>query len=100
MMSGQQMTDLGRATGTGFDRMWLQLMTAHHQGAVASAKTEPATGQNAQAKALAQSVVPSQRVEIAQMATLMTALPPARRRARPVTVLAPVAYGGGRGGRG
>lgn len=75
MMSDQQMADLGQATGNAFDRMWLQLMTAHHRGAVATAKTELATGQSTEAKTLAQSIITGQSAEIATMSTLLGALP-------------------------
>jgi len=75
MMSSQDMTKLGRATGSAFDRMWLQTMTKHHQGAVAMAKTELAQGVNPDAKKLAQSIVDSQSTEIAEMRSILTKVP-------------------------
>ncbi len=46
MMSGDQMRQMGRATGDAFDRMFLQMMIAHHQGAVTMGNAELADGQN------------------------------------------------------
>ncbi len=74
MMTGAEMTALGKAGGIAFDRMWLQLMTKHHQGAVTMAKTELTSGSYPAAKNLAQSIIDSQTAEIAQMKTLLTTL--------------------------
>ncbi|MGD9529001.1 DUF305 domain-containing protein [Pseudonocardia sp.] len=71
MMSGQQMGGLDRANGAGFDRMFLQMMVVHHEGAVTMARTELADGQNPQAKALAQAIIDQQTAEIAQMQELL-----------------------------
>lgn len=71
MMSAQQMTDLGSATGTAFDRMWLQMMVKHHEGAVAMARTALDEGTNAESKQLAQSIVDGQSTEIAQMSSIL-----------------------------
>ncbi|NMM23670.1 MAG: DUF305 domain-containing protein [Phycicoccus sp.] len=67
MMSEQQMTDLGAAKGPGFDRMWLQMMITHHEGAVAMAKDELDKGTNPEAKQLAQAIIDGQSAEIAEM---------------------------------
>ncbi len=75
MMSPGEMTALENATGAAFDRMWTQMMTTHHQGAVTMAKTELADGTNPQAKALAQQIITSQTAEITQMQKLLTQLP-------------------------
>ncbi len=75
MMSEEEMTNLGDATGTSFDRQWLTLMIAHHEGAIAMAKTELSAGQNADAKALAQKIIDAQSSEIATMTPLLAALP-------------------------
>lgn len=75
MMSAQEMTDLGMATGSTFDRMWLQLMVQHHEGAVAMARTELAQGANPEGKELAQSIIDSQTVEIAEMSSILTEIP-------------------------
>lgn len=74
MMSMQEMTDLGRAAGWAFDRMWLLMMTRHHEGAVAMARTELAHGANPEAKTLAQSIIDSQTAEIAKMKSILNGL--------------------------
>ncbi|MER7070623.1 DUF305 domain-containing protein [Terrabacter sp. NPDC000476] len=71
MMSAQAMVALKDASGTAFDRMWLQLMIKHHEGAVAMAKTHLAQGQSPDAKALAQAVIDGQTKEITMMTTLL-----------------------------
>jgi uncharacterized protein (DUF305 family) len=67
MMTDDQMTQLEQATGAGFDRMWLQMMIEHHEGAVTMAKAEVEQGSNPEAKALAQQVVDAQVAEITEM---------------------------------
>ena len=75
MMSADEMTDLGKATGSGFDRMWLKAMVRHHEGAVQMAKTELAEGTNPDAKKLAQAVIDSQSAEITEMGTILAGIP-------------------------
>ena len=75
MMSAQQMTDLGTAKGSAFDRTWLQMMIKHHQGAVAMARIELAQGANPEAKQLAQAIIDSQSTEIAEMNSILTGIP-------------------------
>ncbi len=74
MMSGADMTALDAASGTQFAKLWLTGMIKHHMGAVAMAKTELTSGQNDQAKALANSIVTSQSTEIKVMSTLLSTL--------------------------
>ena len=71
MMSDQQMTQLGAASGPAFDRMFLQMMTEHHTGAITMAQTELAQGQNPEAKALAQRIIADQQAEITEMQGLL-----------------------------
>jgi len=71
MMSDQQMQQLNQVSGPAFDRMFLQMMIQHHQGAVTMSKTELTDGQNAGAKALAQSIIDAQEREITEMQTLL-----------------------------
>ena len=68
------MSGLEAASGAEFDRMWLEMMTEHHRGAVDMAETEIADGQNADAIALAEQIVESQSAEIDEMETLLTEL--------------------------
>jgi len=75
MMSRQEMTDLGRANGSTFDRMWLQMMIRQHRGTVAMARTELAQGTSPQGKQLARSILDSQSTEIAQMTSILTRIP-------------------------
>jgi uncharacterized protein (DUF305 family) len=70
MMSADEMKQLDAATGTAFDKLWVQMMIKHHQGAIAMAKTELASGQYPQAKALAQSISNSQVKEVTTMQSL------------------------------
>ncbi|RTL61613.1 MAG: DUF305 domain-containing protein [Pseudonocardiaceae bacterium] len=74
MMTDQEMVQLGRATGTAFDRMFLQMMTEHHKGAIEMARTELAAGQNPDVKALAQKITDAQQAEITEMQNLLSTL--------------------------
>jgi len=74
MMSDAQMQELTAATGAEFDRLFLQLMIVHHQGALEMAGTEIADGSNPAAVALAESIKSSQSAEIAQMQQLLQTL--------------------------
>jgi uncharacterized protein (DUF305 family) len=67
MMGNEDMQQLEQATGVDFDRMWVQMMIEHHQGAVATAKTEVEQGGNADAKALAKTIAETQEAEITEM---------------------------------
>ena len=73
VISPQELTTLGKATGSGFDRMWLELMLKSHQAAVATAGTELAKGVNPDAKKIAQSVIERQSAEIATMTSILSA---------------------------
>jgi len=74
MMTDQEMEQLSKATGAAFDRMWLQMMVKHHQGAVAMSQTELATGTNPDAKQLAQAIIDSQTKEITTMTAALGSL--------------------------
>ncbi|MCR6488939.1 DUF305 domain-containing protein [Amycolatopsis sp. OK19-0408] len=67
MMSADDMKKLEAAKGAEFDKMWLDMMIKHHQGAVDMAKTELANGGNADARALAQKIIDAQQAEITEM---------------------------------
>jgi uncharacterized protein (DUF305 family) len=71
MMSEGQMAELEQATGDTFDRLWLQMMIAHHQGAITMAETEIADGQDSRAKALARAIIDAQTAEIKEMKGLL-----------------------------
>ena len=72
MMSDADMAKLSKLTGGAFDREFLTMMTAHHNGAIDMARTQLAQGQYPPAKALAQNIITSQTAEIAKMKTLLT----------------------------
>jgi len=74
MMSAQEMSQLDSTTGAAFDKLWVQMMIKHHQGAVAMANTELASGQDPRVKSLAQSISVSQAKEIATMQALLPSL--------------------------
>lgn len=71
MMSTADMTALTAASGTAFDRTFLTMMIAHHTGALAMAQAELATGSDADAKALAQSIIDGQTKEITEMKAIL-----------------------------
>ena len=74
MMSAADMDALDASTGSAFDRMWVEMMIEHHQGAVEMAQTELSDGQNADAKALAQTIISTQTAEIATLTKLLATL--------------------------
>lgn len=74
MMSPQQMTELADASGTMFDRMFLEMMIAHHEGAVEMARAEQVDGQNPQAMELAAQIEATQVREIQEMQDLLAEL--------------------------
>ncbi len=51
----------------GFDRMFIDTMVPHHQGAIRMARIELAKGNDAELKAIATAIVAAQSKEIAQM---------------------------------
>lgn len=75
MMSEADMARLKAASGTAFDRLWLELMIQHHEGAIAMAKQELAGGRSVAARRLAEAITAGQQREIDQMRSLLTATP-------------------------
>ena len=71
MMSNEEMKNLMGATGPDFDRMFLQMMIRHHQGAIDMARTQQREGQNPEAKTLAENIVTDQTAEITEMQSLL-----------------------------
>jgi len=72
MMSADEMKQLEQAKGAEFDKMWLDMMIKHHQGAVDMAKTELGKGASTEAKALAQKIIDAQQGEITEMQGMLT----------------------------
>lgn len=71
IMSQQQMSELHQAQGDAFDRMWLQMMIEHHQGAVTMSQQEIDSGENPAAVALAEQIISGQQAEIQHMQQLL-----------------------------
>lgn len=78
MLSRQQMDALRRARGAEFDRLFLQGMIQHHEGALAMVKDlfdTAGAGQDAELFNFATDVDSGQRAEIKTMQTLLASLP-------------------------
>ncbi len=71
MMSDADMGALGNASGADFDRMWLTMMIAHHEGAIKMAEQVKAESTNPDVIALADAVVAGQKKEIDTMQQLL-----------------------------
>lgn len=71
MMSADEMDALASATGADFDRMWLEMMIAHHEGALSQAEDAIADGSNPDVIALAQQIITTQQAEIDEMRALL-----------------------------
>lgn len=67
MMSSEDMDKLEKASGAEFDKMFLDMMVQHHEGAIEMAKTEKADGKYGPATKLADAVITAQTAEIEQM---------------------------------
>lgn len=75
MMSKQDMTTLGAATGATFDRQWLTMMITHHSGAITMSTGVLKTTTTPTVQQLARSIITGQTTEIATMRTLLTSSP-------------------------
>ncbi|MFE2141620.1 DUF305 domain-containing protein [Streptomyces sp. NPDC059456] len=67
MATGQQLARLAQARGAEFDRLFLTLMTAHHEGAVKMAGEVLAAGNNGAVEEMANEVVATQTAEVHRM---------------------------------
>ena len=56
MMDEEEMNDLMASSGTEWDRMFLEMMIEHHEGAVSQAETEVAEGENPDAITMAKNI--------------------------------------------
>ena len=72
MASTAQLADLAAMSGPEFDKMFLTLMIAHHQGAIEMSTIESASGKNPQTKTLADAIATAQTTEIENMKALLT----------------------------
>lgn len=71
MMTVEQMDAMAAMTGTEFDQMWLEMMIAHHEGAISQSETVKAAGSNADVLTLADQIVSAQQAEITEMRALL-----------------------------
>jgi len=71
MMNPADLEALELAEGDDAAKKFLAGMVKHHEGATRMAKTELEKGQNADAKALAQSIITAQETQIEEMKTLL-----------------------------
>ena len=74
MVDKPTMTKLQSLNGAEFDKLWLESMISHHQGAIEMAKAELANGDNVDAKGLAKNIVATQEAEIGQMKQMLGGL--------------------------
>lgn len=72
MMSSVEMGELRAASGPAFDRMFLDMMIRHHDGAIEMASAEQRRGVSAEAKRLAGRIVVDQRAEIQRMRVMQS----------------------------
>jgi uncharacterized protein (DUF305 family) len=74
VMSEEDMKKLEAAKGKAFDKLFVQQMIAHHNGAIEMAKTEQANGSNADAKELAKTIETTQQAEVEQLQKILDRL--------------------------
>jgi uncharacterized protein (DUF305 family) len=71
MMTAEQMDELQQASGEQFDQMWLTMMIAHHEGAVAMAE-QVRSSSDPNVSTLADNIISSQQAEIEQMKAMLS----------------------------
>lgn len=71
MMGDGDMEALEQASGPEAQRLFLEGMIVHHEGAIDMAEDELAGGENPDARQLASSIIESQSAEIAEMRELL-----------------------------
>jgi len=77
MMTDDDMAALDDATGPDAERLYLEQMIEHHEGAIDMASPQIIDGSNADAVALAESIASAQQKEISEMKKLLAAIPAA-----------------------
>ena len=73
MLSDEEMSDLAAATGSRFDKLFLEGMIKHHEGAIEMAQMVT-DSKNSEVAALAKAIIEAQRKEISKMKELLSAL--------------------------
>jgi uncharacterized protein (DUF305 family) len=71
MPGHDDLAELEQLEGRAFERRWLQLMIAHHEGAIEMAEEEVDDGEFPAAVELAESVAAAQRDQVEQMRSLL-----------------------------
>jgi uncharacterized protein (DUF305 family) len=74
MLTADEMATLAAATGTAFDRLFLQYMIRHHEGALVMVKelfASPGAGQDGDINAFASDVEADQAMEIGRMRAML-----------------------------
>lgn len=74
IMSEKEMTKLKAAKGAEFDKLFAQLMIAHHKGAIEMARTQQSDGSNPQAKELAKTIETTQQAEVEELQKILDRL--------------------------
>ena len=74
MMSDDEMAELEDAEGAELDKMFLEMMIRHHEGAISMAEAEAEDGAYPDAIELAEKIVDDQSAEIDEMKALLTKL--------------------------
>ncbi|RSM77557.1 DUF305 domain-containing protein [Amycolatopsis sp. WAC 01375] len=74
MATEAQLADLRAANGVAFEKLFLDLMIAHHQGALTMAETQLGKGVEIKAQEMAQEVVTGQTAEIERMKNMRSKL--------------------------
>jgi uncharacterized protein (DUF305 family) len=74
MATDAEMRKFDQADGADAEKMYLEMMTKHHRGAITMAKTEIADGENPDALQLANTIATSQQAEIDTMQQLLAKL--------------------------
>jgi uncharacterized protein (DUF305 family) len=70
-MSEEDMAELENAGDADFERMWLEMMIEHHEGAIEMAESEQQDGEHEAAVDLAGTIVSTQRAEVDRMEELL-----------------------------
>ena len=71
LLSEEQINELRNARGADFDRLYLEGMIAHHEGAIAMAQNVIDSGGNPAVVTLAQTIIDAQTSEISQINQLL-----------------------------
>lgn len=71
MLTDAQLQELSEADGPEFDRLWLEGMIAHHEGAVVMAETALSAGVHRPTLQLAEAIIRAQEAEIIRMRAML-----------------------------